>query len=71
MIDDKLLATPFSFGARMCLGGRVADLEISAALAHLIRDWRISAPVEPGSWRTLQPLLSKAHPFPSFKVEPA
>mmetsp|Transcript_41888 Transcript_41888/g.97781 ORF Transcript_41888/g.97781 Transcript_41888/m.97781 type:complete len:506 (-) Transcript_41888:7-1524(-) len=71
VIDDKLLATPFSFGARMCLGGRVADLELSAAIARLVRDWRISMPEGQTSWRNLQPLMTRAHPFPEFSVEAA
>ncbi|CAE7416930.1 Cyp12b2 [Symbiodinium natans] len=71
VIDDKLLATPFSFGARMCLGGRVADLELSVAIARLVRDWRISVPAGQPSWRNLQPLLTKPHPFPSFSIEAA
>lgn len=69
VIDDKLLATPFSFGARMCLGGRVADLETYVMLAQLIRDWRISTLEEAPTWKVLQPLMTKAMPFPKLKIE--
>eukprot|EP00927_Polykrikos_kofoidii_P072039 TRINITY_DN6820_c1_g1_i1.p1 TRINITY_DN6820_c1_g1~~TRINITY_DN6820_c1_g1_i1.p1 ORF type:complete len:517 (+),score=45.51 TRINITY_DN6820_c1_g1_i1:118-1668(+) len=69
VIDDKLLATPFSFGARMCLGGRVADLETYSVLARLVLDWRFTIAKEAPAWKVLQPLMSKAFPFPSFNIE--
>mmetsp|Transcript_52057 Transcript_52057/g.122187 ORF Transcript_52057/g.122187 Transcript_52057/m.122187 type:complete len:507 (+) Transcript_52057:41-1561(+) len=71
VIDDKLLATPFSFGARMCLGGRVADLELSVAIARLVREWRISLPKDQPDWINVQPLLTTPSPFPAFVVEAA
>lgn len=71
VIDDKLLATPFSFGARMCLGGRVADLELSVAIARLVRDWRISLPKDQPDWINVQTLLTGPCPFPAFVVEAA
>eukprot|EP00746_Dinoflagellata_sp_MGD_P057510 gnl/MRDRNA2_/MRDRNA2_247689_c0_seq1.p1 gnl/MRDRNA2_/MRDRNA2_247689_c0~~gnl/MRDRNA2_/MRDRNA2_247689_c0_seq1.p1 ORF type:complete len:490 (-),score=84.06 gnl/MRDRNA2_/MRDRNA2_247689_c0_seq1:17-1459(-) len=67
IIDHKLLATPFSFGSRMCLGGRVAQAEIFAVLARLVRDWRWTVQ-ETTDWKTIQPLMTKADPFPSFEI---
>lgn len=34
ILDHRLLSTPFSFGARMCLGGRLAELEIKIMVRH-------------------------------------
>ena len=70
VIDHKLLASPFSFGARMCLGGRVAELETYAMLAHLVRDWDFRTKEPAPTWDTLQPLMTKASPFPGFVMEP-
>lgn len=68
-LDHRLLSTPFSAGARMCLGARVAHLELLALTSRLIQDWEIS--LEPGqSFYTRQFLMMKADPFPKFIVRP-
>ena len=36
---NKFGSLPFSFGARMCIGRRVAELEIRIALAHVSDVW--------------------------------
>lgn len=69
VLDHKLLATPFSFGARMCLGGRVADLEVYAAICQLVRDWTFTISKVAPTWRVLQPLMTKAAPFPNFDIQ--
>lgn len=71
VIDHKLLSSPFSFGARMCLGGRVADLETYVMLCHLVRDWRFTLAKGAAPWAVTQPLMTKATPFPAFSIEPA
>eukprot|EP00928_Gymnodinium_smaydae_P090020 TRINITY_DN73884_c0_g1_i2.p1 TRINITY_DN73884_c0_g1~~TRINITY_DN73884_c0_g1_i2.p1 ORF type:complete len:511 (-),score=74.64 TRINITY_DN73884_c0_g1_i2:105-1508(-) len=45
IIDHKLLGTPFSFGARMCLGARLADVEIMTLLSKFTSRFRFE--VEP------------------------
>jgi len=70
VIDNPLLGTPFSFGARMCLGGRVAELETFAFLSRIVRDWRFTTKEESPVWKTVQPLMTKPHPFPAFHIEP-
>mmetsp|Transcript_93123 Transcript_93123/g.267108 ORF Transcript_93123/g.267108 Transcript_93123/m.267108 type:complete len:517 (-) Transcript_93123:141-1691(-) len=72
IIDHRLLSNPFSFGARMCLGGRAAELETYAVLCRLVQDWQFTIRKEgeeSPSWKTIQPLMSKASPFPAFDVE--
>jgi len=41
-IDHPLLRAPFSAGARMCPGSRVAQREVVLLLAHLLKRWRFS-----------------------------
>ncbi len=45
LIDHILCKRPFSFGARMCLGSRVAELEIKAFLAHLVTNVSLLFPI--------------------------
>eukprot|EP00931_Biecheleriopsis_adriatica_P077021 TRINITY_DN50664_c0_g1_i1.p1 TRINITY_DN50664_c0_g1~~TRINITY_DN50664_c0_g1_i1.p1 ORF type:complete len:499 (-),score=79.17 TRINITY_DN50664_c0_g1_i1:13-1509(-) len=69
IMDHRLLSAPFGFGARMCLGARVAMLEIQAATCRLVQDHRLE--LEPGqSWSLKQGLFCKADPFPKFKLTP-
>eukprot|EP00041_Stephanoeca_diplocostata_P017130 m.340910 g.340910 ORF g.340910 m.340910 type:complete len:96 (-) comp20603_c0_seq14:2348-2635(-) len=42
VVDHPLLRAPFSAGARMCPGSRVADLEVLLLAAQLVRDYKIT-----------------------------
>lgn len=42
VIDHPFFAAPFSQGARMCPGARIASLEVQVMLARLVLDWKIS-----------------------------
>jgi len=67
VLDHRLLSAPFGFGARMCLGARVATLEIQIAACRLVQDYRLE--LKPGqAWRLKQGLFLKADPFPKFKL---
>jgi cytochrome P450 len=39
ILDHRLIATPFSFGPRMCIGGRLAEVEIMTAVCRLVQDY--------------------------------
>jgi len=68
-MDHRLLKDPFGAGARMCMGARVATLEMQALTCRLLQDYRIE--LEPGqSWKPKQGLMMKADPFPVFKFTP-
>lgn len=69
VIDHKLLSNPFSFGARMCMGGRVAELEIYTIICHVVRTWRLEVAEDAEPWAYTQPLLSAPDPFPAFTME--
>ena len=68
LLDHRLLATPFSFGARMCMGGRLAEAEILSLVARLVQDWEISVapdcpPIEP-----TQRIMIMPNPSPKLTV---
>jgi len=67
--DHALLRDSFGMGARSCLGQRVAKLEIQVAMARLIRDWRLEMP-HGQSWEVNATFLTKAEPFPEFRMSP-
>mmetsp|Transcript_13859 Transcript_13859/g.27235 ORF Transcript_13859/g.27235 Transcript_13859/m.27235 type:complete len:531 (-) Transcript_13859:267-1859(-) len=48
VIDHLLCRGPFSAGARMCPGYRVASFELVAMLAQLVKDWRIELDLSSG-----------------------
>jgi len=71
LIDHLLTKRPFSFGARMCLGARIAEVEIKTFLAHLLRLYKFELD-PPG--QVAKPFLGgfvKPHPFPSLKFTPS
>lgn len=66
-LDHRLLATPFSAGARMCVGGRVATYELMAITARIVQDWEFTIE-DNQTWQTKQFLMLKADPFPKFRI---
>ena len=68
IVDHRLFATPFSAGARMCLGARAADWEIKALTTRLVQDWKIELDPPGQAWKAEQQLMLKAMPFPKFKL---
>ena len=69
VIDHRLFATPFGSGARMCLGARVAEVEIMAAMARLVQDWKFELDPPTQELTTKQGLFIKADPYPKFILE--
>lgn len=39
VLDHRLIATAFSFGPRMCIGGRLAEMEVLTAVCRLVQDY--------------------------------
>lgn len=69
IIDHKLLATPFSAGARMCPGARIANLEIVVFLTEFIRKNKVSLVDPPKEFEYRQNLVITPFPRPKFLVE--
>lgn len=68
IIDHVLTAGPFSAGMRMCLGSRVAGLEMQALGARVFQDWKLTL-LPDQEFGTKQLLFAKPDPFPKFKIE--
>jgi len=68
ILDHKILSSPFSFGARMCLGARVADLERYAAICRLVQDWEFVVREGEPPFDIVQPLMTRAMPFPKLDI---
>jgi len=70
VLDHRILAEPFGFGPRMCLGARVAKAETRALLARLIRDWRITCEPAKQNWRySDEGTFLAPKPFPTLHFE--
>lgn len=70
VLDHKLLATPFSFGPRMCLGGRLAEAELLSLLARLVQDWEISVAPDCPPINRAEKLFLKLSDSPKLLVKP-
>lgn len=67
VLDHRLLATPFSMGARMCPGARLAENEILALTCRLIQDFEISVDPPGQAWDITMPMMTIATPYPTMK----
>eukprot|EP00927_Polykrikos_kofoidii_P065663 TRINITY_DN61393_c0_g1_i1.p1 TRINITY_DN61393_c0_g1~~TRINITY_DN61393_c0_g1_i1.p1 ORF type:complete len:542 (-),score=85.87 TRINITY_DN61393_c0_g1_i1:85-1710(-) len=69
VMDHKLIAKPFSFGPRMCLGARVAEIEILSLVSRVVQDWRFCLDPVDQRFESVEYLLTRATPFPKFRFE--
>lgn len=69
LLDHRLLSTPFSFGARMCMGARIAEMELAALIARLVQDWRFELHPPEQPWEMTWGTMTKAEPYPSFRFQ--
>ena len=69
LLDHKFLGTPFSFGARMCLGARLADMEIMTLMAKFVANFDLE--LLPGqSWDVRVKTFTVPDPIPKVKFTP-
>ena len=68
VIDHRLVANSFSFGPRMCIGGRLAEVELLSVLARLVQDWRFTLPDDHPPVGYDQKLFLHPAPNPKFHV---
>ena len=69
ILDHRLLSSPFSFGPRMCLGARLAELEIKVLIARLVQDWEISIPAGAPPIGMKEYLFLSPFPEPKFAMK--
>jgi len=72
VIDHKILAEPFGFGPRMCIGARIAKMEIKTFLIQLMRDWKITFEPTDQIYKisSTKGVFTTADPYPTLKFEP-
>ena len=72
-LDHPLACKPFGFGARMCVGSRVAKLEYMSLICRLIQDFELSVDEDKSVPESERLRLSRAttieYPCPVFKVK--
>jgi cytochrome P450 len=54
----------------MCIGARLAQIEIYATLSRVIRDHRIALNPPGQQWRVRNDFLTKPEPYPSVTFTP-
>jgi cytochrome P450 family 12 len=69
ILDHRLLATPFSFGPRMCLGGRLAELEIKTLFARLVQDYEFTIAPDSPEVKVHEFLFLTPLPSPKFEIK--
>lgn len=58
---------PFGYGTRMCLGFRVAEIEIKSLLARLLLDWEITVEDEQEYTRLMRGMFVETVEYPKLK----
>ncbi|KAL3895098.1 MAG: hypothetical protein SGARI_007548, partial [Bacillariaceae sp.] len=71
-LDHPLACKPFGFGARMCVGSRVAKLEYMSLICRLIQDFELAVDEEKSAPESERLRVARAttieYPCPVFKV---
>eukprot|EP00441_Pelagodinium_beii_P042931 CAMPEP_0197638018 /NCGR_PEP_ID=MMETSP1338-20131121/13057_1 /TAXON_ID=43686 ORGANISM="Pelagodinium beii, Strain RCC1491" /NCGR_SAMPLE_ID=MMETSP1338 /ASSEMBLY_ACC=CAM_ASM_000754 /LENGTH=511 /DNA_ID=CAMNT_0043210523 /DNA_START=91 /DNA_END=1626 /DNA_ORIENTATION=- len=70
ILDHKLLGTPFSFGARMCLGARLADVEIMTLLSKFTSKFKFELTDKNQTWSKTLRTMSIPDPIPQVTFTP-
>lgn len=66
ILDHKFLGNPFGFGARMCLGARLADMEIMTLMSKFVANFDFE--VLPGqTWDVKMTTMNVPDPMPKLK----
>jgi len=64
ILDHRLLGTPFSFGARMCLGARLAEVEIMTLLSKFTSRFSFELSDKNQTWSKTLRTMSIPDPVP-------
>lgn len=66
LLDHKLIEKPFSFGARMCLGARLAEMEMMILISQFLAKFRFEA--EPGHIPRVHDTFIVPEKMPEVKI---
>lgn len=69
VIDHVLMSSPFSFGPKMCLGGRIAQMELNCVVTRLISECRFELDPPEQDYKRMSLLFAKATPYPTMKIQ--
>jgi len=70
ILDHPLLAKPFGYGQRMCIGARVAELEIKALIIRLLQDYTFEWNPPEQTYQLALGVMLRASPFPIISFKP-
>ncbi len=65
-----MLDHPFGYGARMCVGYRVAMIEVQCAMCRIVQDFGLELDPIDQNYEILFNGLGRAIPYPKFKTIP-
>lgn len=68
VLDHQMHSGPFSAGARMCPGARVANMEMYVLLSEIFKKWKVTLDPPDQKWNDIQKLTIVPDPCPKLKV---
>jgi len=69
-VDTLINYVPFSFGPRMCLGAKLATVEMYCLLCRLFQDYRITLSPDAQPYTIISIPFAKATPYPKLVFTP-
>lgn len=69
VIDHRVIASPFSTGARMCPGSRVANLEMVIFFTEFLRKYQMRLKTRVDKIETQIGLITTPYPKPEFQIQ--
>lgn len=69
IIDHQLLKNPFSFGPRMCLGSRLAEMEIKSLMTRIVQDYEFILAYDCPVSEVEEFLFLTPSPAPKFTIK--
>jgi len=65
-LDNKVIAKPFGYGPRMCIGARLAEVELKAFMTRLVRDWKFEVNPKDQTYKVEAGAGYRAEPYPKM-----
>lgn len=68
-LDSVIFSKPFSTGPRMCVGARLAEVEMKLFLCYLLRDWKFKWDPTNHKYKVRMATGTVADPYPKMEME--